>query len=103
MKKRYLLLCPLAACSIVLAGGVFMWNNAKPAPISLHTAYDRALVALGSQTNSFHCLRAEVTGDWSYGNAAWVFNFYSTNTPAEFKRVVVKFDGHTNIDPIIVQ
>ena len=86
-----------------MAGYVVNWDTAKPAPISLPVAYDDALVALGSQTNDFHCLNAEVSGFWSYGDAAWVFVFYSTNAPPKTKRVVVHFDGHSDIDPLIVR
>ena len=100
MKKRYLLLIVLAACSVVLAGGVWPWDTAKPAPITLPVAYDRALVALGALTNEFHCFKAQVTTELS-NNGEWQFVFYSTNTPPKSKMVYVDFNGHTQIDPAI--
>jgi len=102
MKKRYLLLIAFASCSVVLAGGIWPWDTAKPAPITLHVAYNRALVALGTLTNEFHCLSARVSTELS-NNGEWEFVFYSTNTntPPKPKKVYVEFNGHTQIDPDI--
>ena len=72
----------------IVGESVLGWDTAKPATISLPVAYDRALVALGSRTNELHCLGAEVTHVELNGEA-WVFFFYSTNTPPIFQRVFI--------------
>ena len=103
MKTRYILLGLLAVTTVVFAGSYWPWDNSKPAPISLPTAYDRALIALGSETNQLHCISAQVSTDFR-NDGGWKFVFFYTNTPPKTKIVYVDFVGdQTHINPVIVR
>ena len=103
MKTRYILLGLLAVATAVFAGSYWPWDNSKPAAISLPAAYDRALIALGSETNQLHCIGAQVSTEFR-NDGGWQFVFYFTNNPPKRKIVYVDFvGGQTHIDPIIVR
>ena len=45
-------------------------------PLTLPEAYGRAMTALGSNTNSYHCMNAQfLTSE----PRVWAFRFYNTN------------------------
>jgi hypothetical protein len=101
MKTRYILLGLLAVATAVFASADWPWDNTKSATISLPEAYDRALIALGSETNQLHCISAEVSSKFR-NDGGWRFVFYYTNTPPKFKTVYVDFVGNqTHMNPNI--
>ena len=61
-------------------------TNRRP-DLQLPQAYELALGALGSETNSFYCLRADArsmtespgSAEWRPGAVEWHFEFYATN------------------------
>jgi hypothetical protein len=56
--------------------------------------------ALGSMTNEFHCLSANVTTDFA-SDGEWQFTFYSTNSKPKW--VSVEFDGKIHVENIMMR
>src|ERR1700761_7708005 len=82
--KMILTLIILSVFTTMMLAGIFPvsglsgYNNSKAPTLSLPDAYHRAIMALGDETNQFHCLKAEVTTIFSPAGE-WSFTFYSTN------------------------
>jgi hypothetical protein len=56
-----------------------------------------AMTALGTQTNQFHCVSANVTTTFS-PDGEWYFAFYPTNANTMPKFIAVEFDGKVVVD-----
>jgi hypothetical protein len=96
--------CAVAALATVISGmSLFAFNvmrstNRRP-DLQLPQAYELALGALGSETNSFYCLRADArsmtespgSAEWRPGAVEWHFEFYATN--GQFRELIVPSDG----------
>jgi predicted phosphoribosyltransferase len=65
--------------------------------MSLPIAYERAVAALGSNANQFHCISANVTTQFSSGGE-WYFTFYSTNSSRAPKSIAIEFNGKVVFD-----
>lgn len=100
MKKSLILLSFGAVTISLFASVIFPYNNAKPPGISLPDAYGRAVNTLGSATNQFHCLNANVTTDFG-PDGGWQFTFYSTNSKPKW--VTVEFNGRIHVEDIIIR
>lgn len=99
MKKLVLTLLILIALTTALfATFIYPYDKAKSPGISLPVAYERAASALGSATNQFHCINANVTTDFGPGGE-WQFTFYSTNSKPKW--VTVEFNGKIHIEDVI--
>ena len=98
-------ICAIVMASVIVASGVTLYafnvmRSTKGRPdLQLPQAYERALSTLGSETNSFYCLRADAlsmsdspgsTG-WRPGFVEWHFLFYATN--GEFRELIVPSSG----------
>jgi hypothetical protein len=73
------------------------YDNTKPPAMSLPIAYDYALTALGSQTNEFHCVSANITTIFTT-EGEWYFSFCSTNSKISPKLIAVEFNGKVIFD-----
>lgn len=100
MKRLLVLLIPITITTVLFASAIIPYNNAKKPSLSLPTAYECALRALGSMTNEFHCLSANITTDFS-SEGEWQFTFYSTNSKPKW--VSVEFNGKVHIENIMVR
>lgn len=72
------------------------YDNSKPPKMLLPVAYEHAMSALGSDTNQFHCISANITAEFS--DEGWYFTFCSTNSKAMPKLIVVEFNGKVIFD-----
>jgi hypothetical protein len=99
MKIRYIILSLLAVSTILFARPIIPYDNSKPPSLSLPAGYELALAALGSATNQFHCISANISTD--FGSPGWFFTFYSTNTPPRNKFVTVEFGGKVHVEDVI--
>jgi len=94
--KRLLIFLIIAVFSAVVFATFFIpYNNAKPPSLALLLAYNKALDALGTEANRFHCVGAEIDTAFSK-EGGWQFTFYSTN--AVPKWVTVEFNGKIHIE-----
>jgi hypothetical protein len=95
MKTRYILLGLAALATTVFAqvNGPH-YDNSKPPPLPLPTAYQFAFAALGTATNQLYCVEAHLTRDW--GQPRWSFTFSSTNKMQ--KIMTVDFEGKVQED-----
>jgi len=73
------------------------YNKTKPPSMPLPVAYACAVVALGSDTNQFHCVSASITTEFT-PEGEWYFTFYSTNVNSEPKLIAVEFNGKVIFD-----
>lgn len=73
------------------------YDKSKPPKMSLPGAYDKAIAALGADTNQFHCISATITTEFS-ANGEWYFTFCSTNFQVQPKLIAVEFDGKVIFD-----
>ncbi len=64
--------------------------------MSLPMAYEKAVVALGTDTNQFHCISATITTE--FPDDGWYFTFCSTNSSVVPKLIVVQFNGKIIFD-----
>lgn len=103
MKLTYLLTLFIATTALILYAGPFVpYNNAKAPTLPLPDAYERALVALGSATNQFHCVSASI--QTFYGaDGEWLFTFYSTNSPPKPKWVTIEFNGKAHVEDLFLR
>ena len=91
--KRYTIF--MSVCT--LAGAVLAFTY-RPSDISkepavlLSTAYERAALALGSATNEFYCVGADLAADY------WELDFSATNQSK--RNVLVFFTGRTIVGDI---
>lgn len=90
-------------CAVILiCGGVLYaemdvpYDNSKPPELSLPDAYNSAAVALGSDTNQFHCISAKIETRFS-PQGEWFFTFCSTNASAQLRWVSVEFNGKAHV------
>lgn len=98
--KTYIVIISLAIIFVTtLFASVILppYNKSKPPSLSLPDAYERAIAALGSSTNHFHCINASVTTQFS-SDGEWYFTFYSTNSNSMPKFVAVEFNGKVILD-----
>ena len=72
------------------------YDKSKPPKMSLPVAYENAMVALGSDTNQFHCISASITTE--FPDDGWYFTFCSTNSKTMPKLIVVEFNGKVIFD-----
>ena len=80
MKHSIIILALLAvACSVAFAElwGFYAPAVAKATP--LPDAYEHAMMALGADTNQFHCTSASLGTPVEIPGGVWRFSFYSTN------------------------
>ena len=97
MKTRYILICLIAIAVTALASVVLPpYDNSKPPKLSLPDAYQFAVAAMGSATNQFHCVGADITTD--FGDPRWSFTFCSTNKMMLRRLMTVDFSGKTQED-----
>jgi hypothetical protein len=98
MKTTFVVMLTLTLVAIALHASLNQppYNKSKPPGLSLPVAYERAMIALGSDTNQFHCVSATITTEFS--DDGWYFTFCSTNSKALPKLVVVEFNGKVIFD-----
>jgi hypothetical protein len=103
MKKTRLTILSFGVfAAVVFATNITPYDNAKPPSLALPVAYERAMSALGSATNQFHCLKAQVTTDFG-ADGEWQFEFYSTNSPSRPKWVTVEFNGKIHVEDLMLR
>jgi len=74
--KRYTIIIAILVIAICIAWAASPVVDTKVSPtIPLPVGYSQAMTALGSYTNSFHCMSANWLGSWG----CWQFWFYDTN------------------------
>lgn len=98
MKMKLTLVIIFVATTFLYASFHIPYNNATPPSLSLPSAYERATTALGTATNEFHCVSANVATFFS-PDGEWLFTFYSTNSKPQF--VIVEFNGKTHIENML--
>ena len=98
MKKTLAFLGLTTLATTLFATLITPYNHAKPPSISLPVAYERAANALGSATNQFHCISANVTADFG-ADGEWQFTFYSTNSRPKW--VTVEFNGKIHVEDVM--
>jgi hypothetical protein len=83
MKPRYVILLLLASSTLLFASLVIPCDKSKPPAVSLPDAYQQAMIGLGTRTNQYHCISATIPDVVPpvVTPPAWLFTFYSTNTP----------------------
>ena len=93
-----LLLMVLMALALTAIASLVMppYDNSKTPKLSLPAAYQRAVIAMGTATNEFHCVAAGITTD--FGDPRWSFTFCSTNKPVRTRWMTVDFAGKTEED-----
>jgi hypothetical protein len=101
MKTRYILLSLLAVSTILFATPIVPYDNAKPPSLSLPAGYEIAVATLGSATNQFHCVGANISTD--FGTPSWFFSFCTTNQPPKYRWVTVEFGGKVHVEDIILR
>ena len=99
MKPILLLLFTITSMS-VYATLIVPYDNSKPTGLPLPIAYDKAMNALGSSTNEFHCLSANVSTDFG-PDGGWQFTFYSTNSKPKW--ITVEFNGKVHVEDFMVR
>lgn len=70
----------------VLYAAVVPWDIKKAPPINIAEGYRKAVVALATTPNNYHCIGAEI-----YDGGEWLYHFVSS-TGAD-RWVAVEFDG----------
>ena len=98
MKSRLTILFFSALSVLLFASAVIPYDNSRPPKVSLPVAYERAVNMLGSLTNQFHCISANVTTDFG-PVGGWQFTFYSTNSRPKW--VTVEFNGVIHIEDVM--
>jgi hypothetical protein len=89
MKRLIIVVLTLGITSSLVFAAVW-FNDPKEVPtISLPDAYRQAITALGSATNTFHCMTAQ----WERPGF-WEFSFYNTNGVLKTVDANRVFDGH---------
>jgi hypothetical protein len=73
------------------------YDKSRPPGMSLPVAYEHAVVALGSETNQFHCISAEVSNNF-FSEGEWYFTFCSTNSKTMPKMIAIGFNGKVVFD-----
>lgn len=99
MKTQTLIIGALTIIAISLHASHILppYEKSKPPGIALPVAYERAQAALGSETNYFHCVSASITTEFT-SEGEWNLTFYSTNSKAMPKHIIIKFDGKVILD-----
>jgi hypothetical protein len=98
-------ICAVAMALVIVVSGATLYafnvmrsKNRRP-DLQLPQAYEQALDALGAETNSFYCLRADALSmsdspgstEWRPGFVEWHFLFYATN--GQFRELIVPSSG----------
>jgi hypothetical protein len=98
MKCKLILILFTALVAVSLYASLIAppYDKTKPPGISLPVAYERAIAALDSDTNQFHCVSATITTEFS--SEGWYFTFCSTNSKVMPKLIVVEFNGKVIFD-----
>jgi hypothetical protein len=96
MKIRSILMFLLAMSMFGFSAEPPPYDDSRAPTLSLPDAYQLAVTALGSATNSFHCINAHISTD--FGAPGWQFRFCSTNKPAASKFVTVEFTREIHFD-----
>lgn len=99
MKRKIILTVIVAGIAMILTASIVLpaYDKSKPPGLALPAAYNLAITALGSDTNLFHCVSAEIT-TWFSPQGEWYFKFYSTNSNMMPKLIAVEFDGKVIFD-----
>lgn len=98
MKTRLILFFVLAFAMISLASIIFPpYNKLKSPSLSLPDAYYRAAMALGDETNRYHCVSANITTSFS-PDGEWYFTFYPNKSNSIPRLIAVEFDGKVDFD-----
>lgn len=84
----------------LFASFITPYDNAKSPTLPLPLAYERAMTALGTSTNQFHCISADIQTSFS-PDGEWFFTFYSTNSKPKW--VTVEFNGKTHVEDILLR
>ncbi len=74
MKHSIIIFAVLTIVSSVAFATLWCFDPKMPPTIPLADAYGRAMTALGSATNEFHCSDAKFSIP-----GTWFFDFYNTN------------------------
>jgi|ERR1035441_4498220 hypothetical protein len=102
--SRRLFAATVSLMIVVLGMSLYAFNvmrGKKNSPdLTLPRAYERAIQALGVETNSFYCLRADATAitetagspEWRPGFVEWHFEFHATN--GQFREIIVPSRGN---------
>ena len=102
MKMKLAFLLVIGASIALLASPFVPYDNAKAPTLPLPVAYERAIDALASATNQFHCVSATIQTSFS-SDGEWFFTFYSTNSPPKPKWVSVEFNGKIHVEDFILR
>ncbi|HEY1716742.1 MAG TPA: hypothetical protein VGH42_00420 [Verrucomicrobiae bacterium] len=100
MKTKIILFTSLTLATIIFASPIIPYKNSKPPSLLLPDAYERATAALGTATNQFHCISANVATSFS-SDGEWFFTFCSTNSKSKW--VTVEFNGKTHVEDFILR
>lgn len=92
MKRYIIYLAVFATASAVLAFSYRPPDTSKQPAILLPAAYERAALALGSATNQFYCVGANLSAD------SWMLAFSATNQTK--RSVIVFFTGRIIVGDI---
>lgn len=98
MKTKTIIALILGFITITLYASLVQppYDKSKPPKMPLPIAYERAITALGPETNQFHCVSATITTEFS--EDGWYLTFCSTNSKVVPKLVVVEFSGKVIFD-----
>ena len=96
MRSRRVAVATILGGVLVFVASAYAYRIAHstttPPDPTLPQAYEKAVEALGAQTNTFYCLSASaMTITDSAGPTEWHFNFYSTN--GKVREVIVPNSG----------
>ena len=95
MKSKIALSIIIVGALTVFARSVIPYDKSKPPSLSLPGAYVYAMIAMGAETNQFHCISADVNTDFG-PEGEWQFLFYSTNSKPKW--ITVEFNGKTHVE-----
>jgi len=99
---KHLLLFAIIGFSAVVAYAADKIYDAKQAPsLPLPVAYERAMSALGSETNQWHCISASLTTMFC-PDGGWKLGFCSTNSDRP-RSVIVPFNGTPIVEDLVLR
>jgi hypothetical protein len=93
MKHSIIIFAMLTIVSSVAFATLWLFDPKTAPTIPLPNAYGRAMTALGSATNEFHCTDAKFNTP-----GTWFFSFYSTN--GALKTVEVSTNSSKVVDGV---
>ena len=99
--KHRLLLGIFGFIALVAFAADKIYDAKHPPSLPLPVAYERAMLALGSETNQWHCVSASLTTMFC-PDGGWQIGFCSTNSDRP-RSVIVPFTGTPIVEDLVLR